>query len=61
MELSYFQKIRIFHIVIGLTLLYGVRQHYHKKVPPKFWWTLIALLAGGAIVYHGYKLYESYQ
>lgn len=63
MELTYMQKVRIFHIVLGLFLLYGTipMLKKEKKQPPQWWFVVLTILALGAVSYHGYRLYQSYQ
>lgn len=56
MNTQYWFYVRIFHVLLGLSLvLLSYFYINHKPVPVEFYYVL-GLLGLGAVVYHGYKL-----
>jgi hypothetical protein len=55
------QKVRIFHILLAIFILYGTIPaiRTERKQPPYGWFIILTILAFGAFGYHGYRFFES--
>ena len=60
MGFSYSQYVNVFHFAVAAILLYVGIQYTRGKKINGFWYTLILVLAFGALGYHGYRFIRSF-
>lgn len=59
-SLNYWRGVRLFHVLLGALLVYAYYQHSQGNKLPESVFTLFLILGLSAIVYHSYRLAQTY-